>query len=705
MSSFVSNFGPEVDKPEILTILENLSKIHAISAEDLYIKWEQFSIGKNETHTEYSLRNLDQFKQFLQQQVEKHAKSISSPIIKNKSNNPSSSLKKPRSLRPLNASPMFGIPLNSSPRTPLLKKRKLASANQTNLNGNTPNGAKLEFNNGNDSNSDIKMEQEQGSERPPASDIIDNETSTVSVKSEITFDSANTSAINNMSNVKIEPGEDTFGKILDSLNPENMDVSTGLNLNILKGLESNSDKNRENKVKIAPFYDPQKYKFRTMRQNLIDASDVLDEQIEIFTKIIQEHYNLSPNQFSDPTIQSQSEIYTVGRIVPDSPTFEGRLNTESIALETSRILGIGRRVRLDLSNIKELSLFCGQIVGLRGKNANNENFLVDEILSLPYPDAPVSTEEEIKGFQENFNNETMKVIVTSGPYFSETNIDMTPLIDFVDKINNQVKPHVVIMFGPFIDLTNPLISSGSIPTFPNLKIQPKTLDELFTKVMTPILKTINSQIQVILIPCTRDALSQHASYPQDSFDRKQLQLPKNFKCFTNPSTFQLNETFFGCSNVDIFKDLKEVTKGGETSSRNRFDRISEHILQQRRYYPIFPGGTRNVKIDKEKKIFKHIAGADLEVPYLGLTEFVGNVTPDVMIFPSEMPRFARVIQNVIMINPGRFIKQKGGKGTFAQITITKPSLEDDKLTKMENDDESVYLHNVWKRARVDLVST
>ena len=112
------------------------------------------------------------------------------------------------------------------------------------------------------------------------------------------------------------------------------------------------------------------------------------------------------------------------------------------------------------------------------------------------------------------------------------------------------------------------------------KTQPKTLDELFLKLFTPILKTISPHIQIILIPSTRDAISNHAAYPQASLNRKALQLPKkNFKCMTNPSSFQINEIYFGCSNVDTFKDLKEVIKGGSTSSRYRLDRVSEHILQ------------------------------------------------------------------------------------------------------------------------------
>ena len=76
--------------------------------------------------------------------------------------------------------------------------------------------------------------------------------------------------------------------------------------------------------------------------------------------------------------------------------------------------------------------------------------------------------------------------------------------------------------------------------------------------------------------------------------------------------------------------------------RDRFDRVSEHILQQRRYYPVFPGGiTKKLLPNTEggNKVYEHISGADLDVPYLGLTEFVGNFTPDIILIPSEINHF------------------------------------------------------------------
>lgn len=70
-NELVSKFGPDSDKAETLTSLETLMKIYALSAEDLYIRWEQFSYHKNENKTELNDRNIEQFKQFMQQQIEK----------------------------------------------------------------------------------------------------------------------------------------------------------------------------------------------------------------------------------------------------------------------------------------------------------------------------------------------------------------------------------------------------------------------------------------------------------------------------------------------------------------------------------------------------------------------------------------------------------------------------------------------------------
>ncbi|CCH59106.1 hypothetical protein TBLA_0B02640 [Henningerozyma blattae CBS 6284] len=665
----IEQFGPEAKEPIVLDALKNLSNVHALPPDELFIKWEQFSYQRHEQHTTLNSENVEAFKEFLQVQIEKKAAQTS------QTTNLGSNKKKVRNVKNLGSSPsVFGFSL---PNTPSLKKRKL-NANHL-LSSANGGGSKLAFETG-DLTTDINNSETEMMYTPS----MDSKFGTSTMPS--TADSALNTPSNNC----------VSGKVLDSLNPENIEIAEGMEFDT------------EEKISVLPYYEPKKYRFRTMRQNLVESADYLDDQIESFVPIVQEHYQLSKDDFGDPTIQSQSEIYAVGRIVPDSPTTEGFLNPESLALETSRISGIGRRISLNLTEVNDFSLFCGQIVALKGKNVSGDYFLVTEILSLPYPNSPVSTTEDIQKLYNGKTDRTSKIIVTSGPYTPATSFDLTYLAEFVDKVNTSIKPHAIVMFGPFIDVTNPLIASGNLPNFPNVKVQPKTLDEVFSKVIAPILSQINSKIQVVLIPSTRDALTKHAAYPQDSFNRNILQLPKNFKCFANPATFQINESFFGCSNVDVFKDMKEVTKGGTITLRNRFDRISEHVLNQRRFYPVFPGGIKKKLISssdsKDKKIYEHLSGADLEVAYLGLTEFVSSFTPDVMIIPSELQQFARVIQNVIVINPGVFVKATGVRGSYAQLSILPANIDDGKLTKVESPDGEVYLHNVWKRARVDLIT-
>ncbi|SCW03697.1 LAFE_0G16226g1_1 [Lachancea fermentati] len=662
-NELIVRFGREAEDAEVLAMLEDIMKIYSIGVEDLFIKWEQFAYHQEEKSIELNSAKITEFKEFLLQQIEKKANAIGGTAT---SNPPS--IKKPRINKPHATSPsLFGFGV---PKTPTIKRRKVE-------------GTPLSQN----ESVSLKVIHNSPSLLESPSEITNMHSSKLFQSSiDRTQDSISTP---NESKKNLEPGI-----TVETFNPDNVDVSKGLNFE------------NEEKVQVIPFFEREKYRFRTMRQNLLDAAEVLDEQIELFTQIILDHYKLTPNDIGDPTIQSQSEIIAIGRIVPDSPTANGPLNIESLALETSRNVGIGRRIRLNLEKITEVTLFPGQIAVFRGKNANGEYFMVEETLQIPYLNSPVSTGEEIVKYGNSLDNDSMKIVITKGPYTANNTLDFSNLREFVQRLNNEIKPHAVIMFGPFLDITHPLIESGLIPSFPSLKAQPKTLDDLFLKLITPILREINPKIQTLLIPSTRDTISKHAAYPQDALDRKYLQLPKNFKCFTNPSTFQINEVFFGCSNVDSFKDIREIVKGGNTSSKNRISRIAEHILQQRRYYPLFPGAVKDRKIQngKGKDIREHVSGADLEVPFLGLTEFTGDFIPDIIVIPSELIQFAKVVQNVVFVNPGAFIKPMGVRGTFAQLSVKAPSLIGGELTKVEGEEE-VFLHNIWKRCRIDIVTS
>ena len=420
-------------------------------------------------------------------------------------------------------------------------------------------------------------------------------------------------------------------------------------------------------------------------------------------------------------MSTQSDILCCGRIVPDNPLYDKEiLNSTSLFLETSRISGIGQRIPLDLSNLSNYSFFPGQIVVLKGKNPSGKSFIVEQNMPLPQLGAPVTSSEELKEFQTLQNNQGLKVLIASGPFSNLNKLNYDKLDKLVDLINTKILPQVVILNGPFLDIGNKVVESGEIIIDSDQsQPQPKTLDDLFKAIVTPVLKKIDSKIQVILYPNLRDTCIKHCSYPQDSFDRKKLGLPKNFKVFPNPSGFSINEVLIGNSNLDIFKDLRDIYKEDTAIiSNNRFERIVKHIFEQRRYYPIFPGSIKTEPKQKCTELLNGaqgeyldgiaVGGSSLETPYLGLSE-LGDSLPDVLILPSELKYFAKVIQGVIVINPGIFIKPSKDpnreEGSYAVVNIQPPNFDAEDNIEAIDDTNTLYYHNVNKRSRVDIYSS
>lgn len=74
---------------------------------------------------------------------------------------------------------------------------------------------------------------------------------------------------------------------------------------------------------------------------------------------------------------SHAIVTVIGRICSDAN--EGKTNERSLVLETSRAIGGGSRVRLDLTEVTEFSFFPGQIVVLSGINAHGFVFAVTRV--------------------------------------------------------------------------------------------------------------------------------------------------------------------------------------------------------------------------------------------------------------------------------------------------------------------------------------
>ncbi|KAI5960587.1 POL12 [Candida pseudojiufengensis] len=489
----------------------------------------------------------------------------------------------------------------------------------------------------------------------------------------------------------------------------------------IENFELNNTDN--NPIKLTANFDPLKFKFRTLQMKLLESADVLDDQIDTMAEIYQEENKTEDLQFGNPCLSSQFDILCCGRIVPDSPSYNQEiLNKKSLYLETSRLSGVGQRVPLDLSGLNGYSFFTGQIVILKGRNPTGKEFCVEQVMPLPQLGTSVSSKEELEEFESLQNGEGLKVVIASGPYTNSNKLNFTKLENLIEKLNTEIHPNVIILNGPFIDLTNKEVEEGDFPSLPKDQ-QPRNLDDVFRMLITPILKKIDSKIQVIILPSLKDSSANHCSYPQDSFDRKKLQLPKNVKCFPNPSSFAVNEMLIGSSNLDIFKDLKEVLKQDDSISNNRFDRIITHIIEQRRYYPVMPGSIASTATHSDNNISDlangasgeflnglSIGGSCLEIPYMGLSE-LGTSIPDVLILPSDLKAFAKIVKGVVVINTGQFIRPSKSSevedGTYAILSLLPPKVDEggeNNVEKVETED-NVYHHNIYKRSRIDLYTT
>lgn len=439
-------------------------------------------------------------------------------------------------------------------------------------------------------------------------------------------------------------------------------------------------------------FDPKKYSYRPMYQKLSEVSEILDDEIDQYADLVLDSFKLQDEDIGNPSQTSQSETVVIGRIACDSLD-GGRLNAASVMLETSRRLGTGSRTKLDLSALTSYALFPGQLVALKGMKSAVE-FKVSEMLT-PTPLPPSASR------RHEFRREGTTVIVAAGPYTPQTDLSFDALKALRDVVND-TNPDSVILIGPFIDLTHPMIKSGNIGPSTS-----ETLDGLFQERITPIIQDFPG---LLLIPHINDAVSRHPCFPQEAFSRSTTGLPKPVKLLPNPALFSLDEVSYGVSSNDILKHLTLSEISLNPTEKNGLARQSHHLLQQRRFYPLFPPFSSPSQSSPSGPIpvpSVSFAAANLDVGYAGLTEF-GTRVPDIILSPSDMTTFVKVVDGVMVINPGGLSK-KAGAGTFVKIYIA-PSTDDHVTQKQESEnenenenDESLVLHKVWTRARVDVI--
>ncbi|KAI0075068.1 hypothetical protein K474DRAFT_1454783 [Panus rudis PR-1116 ss-1] len=392
-----------------------------------------------------------------------------------------------------------------------------------------------------------------------------------------------------------------------------------------------------------------------MYEKVNERSEALDDRIEDIAQIVKQHYNIP--DFGDPAAVTEEETVVIGRITMDSESLSAdsaKLNEASLVLEASRMMGSGARVPLKfdpgvrirqaVKGLKGIGLFPGAIVALKGKNGGAGWFTVQEILSLP----------PLNPSQPSTSSEPFSMMVACGPYTSDGDLKFGPWQTLLSKIKAD-SPSVVLLTGPFLDANHPSIRTGDIDTTPA---------EIFrTNIIEPLQSYLDSNpgSLVVMIPSVRDIISDHTVYPQAALSVELVGDPR-IQLLPNPSRFSLNGIVFAVSSVDVLFHLRkeEFTKraaevdsiespGGGEAAVDPMSNLCRHVLQQRSFYPIFP-----VPYDLSHEV-------NLDVSHSEFLDFWSNEPekaerPDVLILPSRLKQFVKVVDGVTAINPSFLTK-------------------------------------------------
>jgi DNA polymerase alpha subunit B len=399
---------------------------------------------------------------------------------------------------------------------------------------------------------------------------------------------------------------------------------------------------------------------------------------------------------------------------------DGRINPTSVLLEGSRHVSGGARVEVDLSflqsNKTPFALFPGQIVAVEGMNASGRKLVASRICEGVAHEPATSTLKELLHFHHDVQDGTpLKIMSACGPYTTADNLEFEPLIDFLHVVV-QEKPDVVILAGPFVDMQHKAVLSGQTT------LQFQDGDEIhvpyemfFANKVAAFLDdlyTANETLhtQFVLQPSMDDATAEWV-YPQPPFadslpGGKNLALPgaegiesgtlglqyvenagregkgpKRIHCVSNPCTLKINEVIVGITSTDILFHLSADETSANLEMGSRLARLSQHMLQQRSYYPLFPAAPNTNLNLKQMKYWS--------MP----------CQPDLLIIPSRLTSFARtVLGSTLVVNPGRLSQNTVG-GSFALVDVHPMNRE---TLEIAGGEDVEVQHGVNERSRVEI---
>ncbi|XP_025905772.1 DNA polymerase alpha subunit B [Nothoprocta perdicaria] len=360
----------------------------------------------------------------------------------------------------------------------------------------------------------------------------------------------------------------------------------------------------------------------------------LSWRISELGEILRRHHGLQ--ELAPAARPAQEPVAVLGQIGCDG---NGKLNAKSVILEGDREHSAGGHVPLDLSELREYSLFPGQVVIVEGTNSTGKCLVASRLyegVPLPFP-APAEPPPD---------PEPRTVLVACGPYTPSDGIGYEPLSDLLDVVARD-KPDVCILFGPFLDAQHEEVE--------NCRLLGSFSDIFKLCLKTIIEGTRSAGSRLVLVPSQRD-VAHDPVYPQPPFSYAEL--PKEDKprvhFVSDPCTLEIHGTVFGLTSTDLLFHMGAEEISSSPGVADRLTRILRHVLTQRSYYPLFPPA-EGLNVDVEALC------ARAALP----------VTPHVLVLPSELRFFVKEVLGCVCVNPGRLTKGRAG-GTFGRLLLRPP---------------------------------
>lgn len=374
--------------------------------------------------------------------------------------------------------------------------------------------------------------------------------------------------------------------------------------------------------------------YKYMFQRLRDVRNVLTEKIEELGEELRTHFSIE--EFSPVSLPAQDVVKVLGQVCCDS---NGKLNAQSVLLEAGPEQG-GQQVPVDLSELREYSLFPGQVVVMEGMNTSGRKLVASKLyegVPLPFYSSEIKQEmEEVP--------EPVMVMVACGPYTPSDSLTFDPLLDLINVIVRD-RPDVCILLGPFVDAKHEQIEKSQVT---------ETFEAIFSRCVESIVEGTRSVgCRLVLVPSQRD-VHHHFIYPQPPFTLPDLSKDdvERVTMVPDPCTLLIEGVTLGLTSTDILFHMgaEEISCA---AGSDRFSRILKHMLCQRSFYPLYPP-VEEVNMDYEK--FQMYGQMPL--------------SPDVLIVPSELRYFIKEVIGCVCINPGRLTKGQVG-GTYGRLLIQR----------------------------------